>query len=102
MAAILHFEPNVPVEVSLAFATGRRKEFGTPVLFTLADGRVMFLQVTVADQIERRGIKPRQPFFICRYKAGKGALDFWRVWLRGERVGTQPDGTFLAEIGGAR
>jgi hypothetical protein len=87
MANILRFRPNVPIEVSLAFPTGRRKQLGRPLLFTLTDGRVMFLPVTVADLIEHRHIQPRQSFFICRFKAGRGSLDQWRIWLPGE---TQP------------
>lgn len=86
MADILRFRPNVPVEVALAFSTGRRKALGRPLLFTLTDGRVMFLPVTVADLIEHRHIQPRQPFFICKFKPRRGALDQWRVWLPGEVV----------------
>ncbi len=86
MSTILRFRPNVPVQVSLAYSTGRRKELGRPLLFTLTDGRVMFLPVTVADLIEHRNIQPRQPFFICRFKPRRGALDHWRVWLPGEPV----------------
>jgi hypothetical protein len=93
MSDILHFQPNVPVEVALAYSTGRQKELGKPLLFTLTDGRIMFLPVSVADQIARRAIKPRQPFFLCRFKPGRGALDRWRVWLPGEPV-PQPDGEF--------
>ena len=86
MKETVKFLPNVPVQVSLAYSSGRRKALGRPLLFTLTDGRVMFLPVTVADQIEHRNIQPRQPFFICKFKAHRGALDQWRIWLPGETV----------------
>lgn len=74
----------------MAFSTGRRKELGKPLLFTLTDGRIMFLPVTVADLIERRSIQPRQPFFICKFKACRGSLEQWRVWLPGEPQPADP------------
>ena len=98
MAEILHFEPNVPVQLALAYPGGRpiqrdRRAFAHSIMYSLTDGRVMFLDIDVAARIERRGIQARQPFFICKYRSGKGALAQWRVWLPGE-VGEQPDGTF--------
>ena len=82
MPEILHFRSNLPVQVALAYATGRRKKYGTPIMFTLVDGRRMFLDVSVAFQIERLGIRARQPFYICQYT--HGPIPAWRVWPPGE------------------
>jgi hypothetical protein len=105
MNQIQRFEPNVPVEVALAYGQGKTVDngFGRRVMFTLVSNRVMFLGVTVADRIERLGVKARQPFFLCRYQPRRGALDQWRAWLPGHEpsFGEQPDGTFVVpSLGG--
>src|SRR5271157_5222737 len=105
MPHILRFPPNVPIQLALAYGHGKTidRGFGRRVMFTLVGGAVTLLQPTVADRIERLGVRARQPFFLCRYQARKGALDQWRAWLPGQQPspGDQPDGTFVVPSGGA-
>ena len=53
MSEILRFSTNVPVEVALRRDSGRRVEgrYGDQMLYTLADDRVMYVPVIVADRI---------------------------------------------------
>lgn len=96
MGDTMKFEPNVPVEVALVYGKGKVVEaaFGRRVMFTLVGGKTMFLDVGTADKIERLSVKPRQPFFVCKYQEKRGELDRWRVWLPGQESGEQPDGAF--------
>jgi hypothetical protein len=104
MSEIQKFPPNVPMQIALVYGHGKTidKGFGRRVMFTLVGGAVMFLGVTVADTIERLGVRARQPFFLCRYQPRRGALDQWRAWLPGHEPspGEQPDGTFVVSSGG--
>jgi hypothetical protein len=99
MREAVEFTPNVPVQVALAYKEGKIVEgrFGQRVMFTLADGRVMFLDLDVAQKINELEPKPRQPFFVRKEFSGKkGDLAHWRVWLSPDpSVGEQPDGTFV-------
>ena len=49
----LRFQNNVPEKIALAYPQGVRKEgvYGPQVFFTLTDGRGMFLDEPVAQQI---------------------------------------------------
>ena len=52
-------------------------------MYTLADERVMFLDLAVAQQINALGVNVREKFFICKHSGtGKGAD--WTVWLSSE------------------
>jgi hypothetical protein len=93
----LKFQPNTPLELRLAYGSGKllSTPFGRRVMFTVVGNRVMFLDITTAEKITRLGVKPRQPFFLCRHHSGlKGALDHWRAWLPGQPVPPPPDGAF--------
>jgi hypothetical protein len=61
---ILRFEMNVPTEVILQSSDGVAIEgrYGTRVMFTLADGRVMYVPPIVATKIEAEGIVPGELF----------------------------------------
>jgi len=95
----VEFSPNVPVLVALAYKEGKIVEgrFGQRVMFTLTDGRVMFLDLDIAQKINELEPKPRQPFFVRKECSGKkGDLAHWRVWMSPDpSVGEQQDGTFV-------
>ncbi len=79
---VVKFTPDVPVEVALKFAMPG-KIISTPsgerVLYTLADDRVMFMDLGVARKIEDLGVNVREKFFVCRPAAGKKNAQ-WTVW----------------------
>jgi hypothetical protein len=79
---VVQFVPNVPVEVALKFALPGKiisTHTGERVLYTLADGRVMFLDLGVAKKVEDLGVNVREKFFLCRPEAGKKDAE-WNVW----------------------
>jgi hypothetical protein len=65
---ILRFSPEVPVEVALKFPTGKlvQGNHGPDMMYTLADGRLMFLDQLVAAQLDTLRIVPGEPFWITR------------------------------------
>ena len=79
---VVKFASDVPVEVALKFAMPG-KVISTPsgerVLYTLADERVMFMDLAVARQIEDLGVNVREKFFVCRPAVGKKDAQ-WAVW----------------------
>ena len=82
------FEVNQPVEVCLANATGQNTagHLGNEVMYQLSDGRVMFVPSSVRDQISRLGIKPGEPFSICKREVtdrGEPMVE-WSVGCNGD------------------
>jgi hypothetical protein len=83
----VEFNANVPMEVALQFPHGKTisTRNGERMMFTLADNRVMFLDLAVAQKIEELGVNVRETFFICKYSAGgRGKKAEWNVWLSPE------------------
>ena len=79
---VVQLPPNVPVEVALKFAMPGKiisTQSGERVLYTLADDRVMFLDLGVAKKLEDLGVNVREKFFVCRPPAGKNGAE-WKVW----------------------
>src|SRR5438309_677202 len=79
---VVKFAPNVPVEVALKFAIPGKvisTQNGERVMYTLADDRVMFLDIPVATKVDQLGVNVREKFFVCRPKDGQNAQ--WAVWL---------------------
>lgn len=73
-ASIVVFEPNVPVIVKLKYANGMlvAGRGNVPrVMFSLEDGRRMFLDKPVADSIKMCDFQPGQPFTITKRVNGK-------------------------------
>jgi hypothetical protein len=94
---VVELQPNVPAEIALAYATGKICEgrFGDRVMYSLVGDRVLFVDLAVGQKINELGVKPRQPFCICKTHSGKkGDSPQWRVWRR-DSLGEQPDGTFV-------
>ena len=83
MSEILRFSTNVPVEVALRRDSGRRVEgrYGDQMLYTLADDRVMYVPVIVADRIRQLDIRHGEPFEICKteIKSGNRRWIEWQV-----------------------
>jgi hypothetical protein len=52
---------------------------GERVLFTLADNRVMFLDLGVARKVEDLAVNVREKFFVCMPPGGKKDAE-WNVW----------------------
>ena len=87
---ILRFEINIPVQVSLKCDGGRDVDgrYGPQVLYTLADGRLMYLEPKAARQIEELKIIAGELFLICKreVKSGQKTSVQWEV----SRVGSMP------------
>ena len=82
------FEANVPVTATLAYADGLKVQgrFGDQVMYSLTDGRVMYVPPVVRDKLVELGIRQNEPFAICRAERREGNRRFvdWVV---------QPDGS---------
>ena len=79
---VVKFVPSVPVEVALKYAIPGKvvsTRNGERVLFTLADDRVMFLDLGVARKVEDLGVNVREKFFVCMPPGGKKNAE-WNVW----------------------
>jgi hypothetical protein len=78
---ILRFDMNVPMEVALQSAEGVAIEgrYGTRMMFSLADGRVMYVPPIVATKIKAEGILPGERFDLCKaaVKTGKKGSVEW-------------------------
>ena len=83
---VVKFTPNVPVEVALKFAIPGKvisTKSGERVLYTLADERVMFMDLGAARKIENLGVNVREKFFVCRPSPEKKNAE-WTAWLSPE------------------
>ncbi len=92
---VVEFPPNVPVTVALKYGQPRTvsSQWGERFMFTLADGRVMFLDPEVGAQIEALGVNVGENFTITRkWDERKSGPPIWEV----ARVeGEQPNGTLI-------
>jgi hypothetical protein len=94
---VVDFPPNAPVTVALKYSQGRTisGQYGERVMFTLTDGRVMFLAPEVAGRIESLGINVRESFTITRGPTGpNGAPGSWDI---ARITGEQPNGTLVLQ-----
>jgi hypothetical protein len=92
---VVDFPANVPVTVALKYAQGRTvsTQYGERIMFSLVDGRVMFLDPAVAGQIEPLDINVAENFTVTRKWDGqKGSAISWEV---ARAVGEQPNGTLV-------
>lgn len=81
------FPPNTPVLVSLKYGQGKiiSTRNGERVMFTLADERVMFLDLGPAQKINELGVNVRETFFLKKQWSGKkGERVEWVCWLSPE------------------
>jgi hypothetical protein len=81
------FEANVPVTAMLAYADGLKVQgrFGDQVMYSLADGRVMYVPPLVRDKLVELGIRQNEPLAICRAERREGNHRFvdWVVQPNG-------------------
>ena len=72
------FEANVPVTATLAYADGLKVQgrFGDQVMYSLTDGRVMYVPPIVRDRLVELGIRQNEPFNICRAERREGNRRF--------------------------
>src|SRR5271166_3610086 len=87
------FEANVPVTATLAYADGLKVQgrFGDQVMYSLTDGRVMYVPPVVRDKLVELGIRQHEPFAICRAERGEGNRRFvdWVVQPEGSAAPPQ-------------
>jgi hypothetical protein len=92
---VVDFPLNVPVTVALKYSQGKTisSQYGERFMFSLIDGRVMFLDPEVAGQIASLGINVRESFSIT--KQSDGSKDTFVAWKVSRLAGEHPNGTFV-------
>jgi hypothetical protein len=85
---MVKFLANVPVQVALEYGKGREVAGtrGEPrVMFTLIDGRKMFVDPCVAEKIDALGVGRGESFVMCKTQTAVrgGASIEWEVYRRG-------------------
>jgi hypothetical protein len=98
---VVEFAPNVPVTVALKYNQGRRcnSQYGERMMYSTTDGRVMFLDIETAAQVEALGINVGESFSVTR--KWNEATDSPATWEISRVLGEQPNGTFLVPAGDA-
>jgi hypothetical protein len=77
------FTPNMPVQVALKYPEGKPVDgrFGDQMMYTLLDGRVMYLDMDVATKINLLGPRRGETFWIAKRWTGKKSdSPQWDVW----------------------
>jgi hypothetical protein len=71
---ILPFQVNVPAEITLERPEGTlvQGRYGDRVMFTLADGRIMYVPPFVASKIQADGVAPGDRFQLCKTQVRNG------------------------------
>ena len=71
---IFPFQINVPAEVTLERPEGTlvQGRYGDRVMFTLADGRIMYVPPFVANKIQADGVAPGDRFQLCKTQVRNG------------------------------
>ena len=96
------FDFNVPEIVELKYPEGKPVDgrFGPQVYYSLADGRCMYVEPVVAQQIARLGVQPGDAVEILKrqVKHGRAKGVEWVVQMAGEApaAGTRPQPPALA------
>jgi len=96
---VVEFPPNTAVTVALKYGHAKTvgSQYGERFMFSLADGRVMFLDPEVGGKIEALGINVRENFQITRKWDEQKSLATWEV---ARLAGEQPNGTFVVPAAG--
>ena len=96
---VVEFPTNTPVTVALKYPHAKTvsSQHGERFMFSLADGRVMFLAPEVGGKIETLGINVRENFTITRKWDEQKSLTTWEV---ARLAGEQPNGTLVLPSGG--
>jgi hypothetical protein len=72
---VLRLQTNVPETIALRFTDGltvSSKFGGDQMMFSLVDGRKMFLPPVVSQKIKNSGIRESEPFTICKREVANG------------------------------
>ena len=80
--SIVRFEPNVPQTLALKFSDGKEVDgpYRPQMFYSTTDGRTFYLDLPVAQQLTKTGIRAGQPFTICRKSRPGGAKGFdWEI-----------------------
>ena len=72
---ILPFHLNIPAEITLERPEGTlvQGRYGDRVMFTLADGRVMYVPPFVASKIQAEAVAAGERFEVCKTQVKKGS-----------------------------
>ena len=110
MSEKLQFQTNVPVDVALKYNDGKEVtgQYGDQVLYTLTDGRVMYVPHIVKKKIDELGIGRGELFTITKAEKKNGTRRTieWVIGTDGsgdresQRRDQQPNGTPPAQRGG--
>ena len=95
---VVEFPLNAPVTVALKYGHAKTvsSQYGERFMFSLDDGRVMFLAPEVGAKIEALGINVRENFTITRkWDEQQGSVTNWEV---ARIAGEQPNGTFVVPV----
>ena len=102
MSDKVQFQTNIPVEVALKYADGKEVngQYGDQVLYTLTDGRVMYVPPIVKRRIEELGIGRGELFTLTKAEKKNGTRRTieWLV-AAGERGDKPPRGDVQAATG---
>ena len=95
---VVEFPNNVPVTVALKYGHAKTvsSQYGDRFMFSLVDGRVMFLDPEVGGKIEGLGINVRENFTITRKMDDQKVI----TWEVARLAGEQPNGTFVVPSAG--
>src|SRR5260370_9740150 len=112
MSEKVQFQTNVPIEVELKYNDGKEVsgQYGDQVLYTLTDGRVMYVPPIVKKKIDELGIGRGELFTITKAEKKNGTRRTieWVVATDGcgdrkpQRREQQPNGTAPANGNGHR
>ena len=96
---VVEFPPNAAVTVALKYPHAKTvsSQHGERFMFSLADGRVMFLDPEVGGKIEALGINVCENFTITRKWDEQKSLSTWEV---ARLAGEQPNGTLVVPSAG--
>jgi len=74
MSDKVQFQTNIPVEVALKYGDGKEVngQYGDQVLYTLTDGRVMYVPPIVKRRIEELGIGRGELFTLTKAEKKNG------------------------------
>ena len=74
-ADVLRLQANVPQTIAVKFTDGlavASNYGGDQIMFSLCDGRKMFLPPIMAKKIADSGVEANQPFTICKREVAEG------------------------------
>jgi hypothetical protein len=93
LSDVVRFSPNVPQLCSLKFAGPKliNTKMGERAMFSLKDGRVMFLEPKVAESIAMLSLHAGEPFYVAK-RISKDRGEYWDVWVAPDTEKLKPCG----------